>query len=78
VEIAVSDRGPGLSEAEAVRVFGRGERGTSSAGSGLGLYVSRTLMRKHGGEVELRGRVGGATFVIVLPAVERRRVAVSA
>jgi signal transduction histidine kinase len=78
VEIAVSDRGPGLSEAEAVRVFGRGERGASSAGSGLGLYVSRTLMRKHGGEVELRGRVGGATFVVVLPAVERRRVAVSA
>ena len=78
VEIAVSDRGPGLSEAEAGRVFGRGERGVSSGGSGLGLYVSRTLMRKHGGEVELRERVGGATFVVVLPAVERRRLAVSA
>ncbi len=72
VEVLVSDRGPGLTEAEAARAFGRGDRGARSEGSGLGLYVSRTLMRKHGGEVELRNRVGGATFVVVLPAVERR------
>ncbi len=78
VEIAVADRGPGLSEADAGRAFGRGERGVSSDGSGLGLYVSRSLMRKHGGDVELRGRVGGATFVVTLPAVERRGAAVSA
>jgi signal transduction histidine kinase len=78
VEVMVSDRGPGLTEAEAARAFGRGDRGARSQGSGLGLYVSRTLMRKHGGEVELRNRVGGATFVVVLPAVERRGSSVPA
>jgi signal transduction histidine kinase len=29
-------------------------------------------MRKHGGDVELRSRIGGACFVVVLPVVERR------
>lgn len=72
VEVAVSDRGPGLTEDEAARLFERGVRGAASNGSGLGLYVARTLMRKHGGDVELRSRVGGACFVVVLPVVERR------
>jgi two-component system OmpR family sensor kinase len=72
VEVAVTDRGPGLTETEADRVFDRGVRGAASGGSGLGLYVARTLMRRHGGDVELRSRVGGASFVVVLPVVERR------
>ncbi len=72
VEVAVTDRGPGLTETEAARVFDRGVRGAASGGSGLGLYVARTLMRRHGGDVELRSRVGGASFVVVLPVVERR------
>ena len=72
VEVSVTDRGPGLTAAEAARVFDRGVRGAASGGSGLGLYVARTLMRRHGGDVELRSRVGGACFVVVLPAVARR------
>ena len=72
VEVAVTDRGPGLTAAAAARVFDRGVRGATSGGSGLGLYVARTLMRRHGGDVELRGRVGGACFVVVLPVPERR------
>jgi signal transduction histidine kinase len=72
VEVAVSDRGRGLTEAEAAQAFTRGARGVHSTGSGLGLYVARTLMRTHGGDVELRSRHGGATFVVVLPAVDRR------
>ena len=78
VEIAVSDRGPGLGPAEAEQAFARGARGPGSPGSGLGLYVARSLMRKHGGDVELRSRVGGATFVVTLPAVERRNRAAAA
>jgi two-component system OmpR family sensor kinase len=72
VEISVSDRGPGLEEEEAARAFARGARGDRSAGSGLGLYVARSLMQRSGGDVELRNRVDGATFVVVLPGVERR------
>jgi two-component system OmpR family sensor kinase len=74
VEISVSDRGPGLTEAEAEAAFARGARGASSTGSGLGLYVARSLMQKVGGDVELRNRVDGATFVVVVKAVERRHL----
>jgi signal transduction histidine kinase len=72
VEISVSDRGPGLCEQEATGVFERGARGSRSSGSGLGLYVARSLMQRSGGDVELRNRVDGATFAVLLPAVERR------
>jgi signal transduction histidine kinase len=78
VEIVVSDRGPGLTAAEAGSVFDRGVRGEESPGSGLGLYVARTLLRRHGGDVELRDRGDGATFVVRLPVVERRGAEASA
>jgi signal transduction histidine kinase len=65
VEISVSDRGPGLSADAAERAFApRAERPT-----GLGLHVARSLVVANGGELELRNRIGGATFVISLPAV---------
>jgi two-component system OmpR family sensor kinase len=73
IEVSVSDRGPGLTAAEAAAAFTRGAHGERSAGSGLGLYVARSLMQKVGGDVELRNRVDGATFVVVVKAVERRR-----
>ena len=73
IEVSVSDRGPGLSKAEAEVAFTRGAHGARSTGSGLGLYVARSLMQKSGGDVELRNRVDGATFVVVLRAVDRRR-----
>jgi signal transduction histidine kinase len=72
VELRVSDRGPGLTAEQAARVFERGARGERSGGSGLGLYVARSLMRRRGGDVELRNRVDGATFVVLIPALERR------
>ena len=51
VEVRVSDRGPGLTPEEATHVFDRGARGAHSGGSGLGLYVARSLMRRSGGDV---------------------------
>jgi signal transduction histidine kinase len=67
VELSVVDQGPGLSEAQIATLFQRGARGPKSRGSGLGLHVSRTLMRQQGGDLFLRDHVGGATFVITLP-----------
>lgn len=58
VEVSVTDRGPGLSAAAADRVFG----------TRLSLHVARALMVGNGGGLELRNRIGGATFVISLPA----------
>lgn len=68
VEIHVADRGPGIDPEDVERVFERGIRGKGSPGHGLGLSVSRSLMRAQGGDVELRPSPVGADFVLVLPA----------
>ena len=53
----ISDDGRGLEESDRAWLFGRFERGaagrTSGNGSGLGLYVSRALMRGMGGDLVL-------------------------
>jgi signal transduction histidine kinase len=72
VQLTISDRGPGVADADRGRLFTRFERGgdpASDGGSGLGLYVSRELCRAMGGELTLEqskpGR--GAALTIVLP-----------
>src|SRR6478752_653793 len=70
---SVSDGGRGLEESDRAWLFGRFERGaagrTSGNGSGLGLYVSRALMRGMGGDLVLDDVVPGrgATFRLTLP-----------
>ena len=59
-----------LSDGQLATLFQRGARGPGSQGSGLGLHVSRVLMRQLGGDVQLRRHHGGATFALVLPAPE--------
>jgi signal transduction histidine kinase len=71
--VTISDQGKGLDDGDRAWLFGRFERGvagrTSGNGSGLGLYVSRALMRGMGGDLTLDavtpGR--GATFRLTLP-----------
>jgi signal transduction histidine kinase len=71
--VTISDEGPGLDEADRAWLFGRFERGdagrVSGNGSGLGLYVSRALMRGMGGDLVLDPPVPGigATFRLMLP-----------
>ena len=60
VEIQVADTGPGLADGQVATLFQRG--------SGLGLHVSRTLMRQQGGDLQLRSHHGGAAFALVLDA----------
>jgi len=69
----ISDDGRGLEESDRTWLFGRFERGVagraSGNGSGLGLYVSRALMRGMGGDLVLDEVVAGkgATFRLTLP-----------
>jgi signal transduction histidine kinase len=72
VLVEVRDDGPGIPEAEADHIFDRFYRGRDSAGktrgSGLGLYLSRTLARHLGGDVTVHGaRKRGACFVLRFP-----------
>lgn len=68
VHLYIADDGPGLSHEQAVHVFERGSRDPTHGGSGLGLFVARSLMRQQGGDVDLRGHFEGAVFVVTLPA----------
>lgn len=68
----ISDRGPGVSDADRNSIFKRYQRGAAGAGvegTGLGLYVSRSLCRAMGGDLRLEPTPagGGAAFTIVLP-----------
>ena len=71
--LRVMDRGPGLTAAQAERVFDRfwraeESRGKHSGGSGLGLAVVRSLAEAHGGSVAYAPRDGGgAVFAVRLP-----------
>jgi PAS domain S-box-containing protein len=71
--ILVSDGGPGIPFAEQRLVFERFYRSgpaltRSPGGTGLGLYISRELVRRMGGQISVRSQPGaGATFVIELP-----------
>ena len=70
VQIAVDDSGPGISSDLSVRLF---EPFVTSKinGMGLGLSLSRTFLRHHGGDLWCEpGRIGGARFVIRLPTNE--------
>jgi two-component system, OmpR family, sensor histidine kinase KdpD len=69
IEIEVADRGPGLSDEEAPRVFEKFHRGSAKhAGAGLGLTICRGIVIAHGGEIwATRREGGGASFHFTLP-----------
>jgi two-component system sensor histidine kinase KdpD len=75
VRIEISDRGPGIPEAERARVFDmfysveRGDR--ARQGTGLGLAICRGMIGAHGGSVEVEAAQPHGTLVrIVLPLTE--------
>jgi two-component system OmpR family sensor kinase len=73
VVLRVSDTGPGMTPADAERVFERFYRADASrnravGGTGLGLAIVASLVAAHGGTVELTTAPGrGATFTVRLP-----------
>lgn len=70
--IEVSDNGPGIAAADAARIFekfyrGASSEGTSQAGAGLGLAISREIVARMDGTLELIPARAGATFRLSLP-----------
>src|ERR687897_447220 len=72
--VRVRDRGVGISPPELKRIFRRfyripGIAATRVKGTGLGLYIVRSVARKHGGRVvaESGGPGQGSTFTLSLP-----------
>jgi signal transduction histidine kinase len=72
VRIAVSDRGPGIPDDQQQLIFqkfGRAEvEGGSKPGTGLGLFIARSIAEAHAGTLEVQSRRnGGVTFTLSLP-----------
>ncbi|MCU1445733.1 ATP-binding protein [Cryobacterium sp.] len=73
VEVRVTDTGRGMSEDEQGNLFDRfyradSVRGSSVHGTGLGLNISREIMREHGGDLRLESIKGkGTTAIATLP-----------
>ena len=76
VEIAVTDQGIGIAEADQQRVFERfyradQARSRRTGGSGLGLSIVKHAVSRHGGEIRLWSQPDrGSTFTVRLPLSE--------
>ncbi|HWZ45203.1 MAG TPA: HAMP domain-containing sensor histidine kinase [Candidatus Saccharimonadales bacterium] len=76
VSLSIRDNGIGIPRSELKRIFNRFYRVRSRAtdnvkGTGLGLFIVRSIVRRHGGDIsaESYGEGKGSTFRIRLPRV---------
>lgn len=71
--VSVQDEGPGISPDQQSRIFEqfyqvRNNQDYKSEGLGLGLYISREIIARHGGQMWLESKPGiGSTFYFSLP-----------
>jgi two-component system OmpR family sensor kinase len=78
-QLAVADRGPGMTQEQASHVFDRfyrtdDARTRAHGGAGLGLAIARSLTAAHDGELTVETKPGeGATFHLRLPLAEAFR-----
>jgi signal transduction histidine kinase len=77
VAVRVTDNGVGISSAELKRIFKRFYRIPASVavrtkGTGLGLFIVRSVAKKHGGRAfaESAGQGHGSTFTLLLPLAQ--------
>jgi signal transduction histidine kinase len=74
---AVADTGPGIAPRDLPHLFtplyrGEPSRNRQTGGAGLGLAISRRILRAHGGDLTAANRpTGGAVFAATLPVTNR-------
>jgi len=73
VKIRVSDTGPGIHRQLWEKIFALGFT-TKPGGSGLGLYIARSLVEAMGGRISVERSLVplGTTFLVELPAASRK------
>jgi signal transduction histidine kinase len=80
--IAVADTGAGIAPEDQALIFDKYKRGreaVSTEGSGLGLFIVRSVVEAHGGTIDVESEVGvGSTFTIRLPLDQPERTALRA
>ena len=78
VTIRIADNGPGIPDRQKQQLFGKGQTGLDSTGTGIGLYLVETLVDGYDGEVRVEDRgdqgspadVEGAVFAVELPVAD--------
>ena len=72
VRITVADNGAGIPRDRLRQIFEPFYTTKKDTGTGLGLWISRGIVEKHGGSIRVRSRTGGdatgTAFSIFLPA----------
>jgi PAS domain S-box-containing protein len=81
VRVRIADNGPGIPDGQKDDIFGKGEKGLDSQGTGIGLYLVKTLVESYGGDIWVEDREPGAdaggadadrgaVFVVELPKAD--------
>jgi signal transduction histidine kinase len=75
IAITVKDSGSGIPKDDLAVLFSEFRRlrgAANSEGTGLGLFIVKTIIEAHGGTVAVESQVGiGTTFTIILPAAKK-------
>lgn len=78
VQLSIEDDGPGISPENVERIFEPFFTTKKDVGTGLGLWVTREIIERHGGTINVGSRNGnantGASFVVDLPCHPPRPV----
>jgi len=78
MQFRVEDDGPGIAAEHLERVFEPFFTTKKEVGNGLGLYVAKQIVERHGGSIHVRSRsdngAHGAVFSVLLPCAEGERM----
>jgi signal transduction histidine kinase len=72
VRVEIADNGPGVPDGQKESIFGKGEKGLDSEGTGVGLYLVQLLVDSYGGAVWVTDNDPvGAVFIMELPTANQ-------
>lgn len=71
VTVSIADNGPGVPDGQKASIFGEGEKGLESTGTGIGLYLVKTLIDQYEGSVAVAdNEPTGSVFSVQLPRAD--------
>lgn len=69
--VRIADNGPGIPDSQKEQIFGKGEKGLDSPGTGIGLYLVYTLTEQFDGDVWIEdNEPNGSVFIVELPKAD--------
>ena len=81
--IQIQDNGIGISSTDLPNIFDRfyrvsSDRSRKKGGSGLGLAIALAIVKAHGGDIQVKSKLGeGSVFTIKIPSIVRQDISSS-